>query len=441
MKHILVIGAGRSSSYLIDYLINHSETENWFVTVADMDEKLAYSRTKGRPKSACISFNVFNEAQRRDEISKADLVISMLPASMHGDVAKDCLQLNKHLATASYVSAEMRELHNEAKQKKLIFMNEVGLDPGIDHASAMKIIDEVHEQGGKIKIFKSYCGGLVAPESNDNPWGYKFSWNPRNVVVAGQSTALFRLQGKQSFIPPSRIFSQIEKVNIDSCGSFDGYANRDSLSYIEPYGLSGIDTILRGTLRHNNFCEAWDILVKLGLTDDAVKIPGSEKMTMKEITHAFLPSGSGSLRERLDFLLQRKMSNEIWMMIDYLELEGNHICTIPNASAAQVLQSLLEKKWLLKSDDKDMIVMQHQFVYELKGQLVRRNSSLVVVGDDNQYTAMAKTVGLPLAIASKLILQNKIPEFGVIIPVKSYLYQPLLKELETFNIIFNESTV
>ena len=236
--------------------------------MSDMSLELAQSKVGNHPNGKAIALDINNAAQREKAIASADMVISMLPAFMHSEVAKDCLRLNKHMTTASYVSAEMQALNEDAKKKGLLFLNEIGLDPGIDHMSAMEIIHQIKEKGGKIESFKSYCGGLIAPESNDNPWGYKFTWNPRNVVLAGQATAQYREEGKLKFIPYQGLFTQTEMIEVDGYGKFEAYANRDSLSYDEPYEIKGIPTILRGTLRYPGYCRAWSMFVKLGWTDD-----------------------------------------------------------------------------------------------------------------------------------------------------------------------------
>ncbi|MFN6039633.1 MAG: saccharopine dehydrogenase C-terminal domain-containing protein, partial [Bacteroidota bacterium] len=395
-------------------------------------------------KAKAISFDVSDSKVREQYISESDLVISMLPANLHGQVAKDCLRYRKHLATASYVSAEMQSLNEEVKNNGLIFFNEVGLDPGIDHASAMKIIDSIHNEGGEIETFKSYCGGLVAPESNDNPWGYKFSWNPRNVILAGQGTAQFLENGELKFIPYNRIFRQIEKIEIPGLGTFDGYANRDSISYREPYGLHHVKTLLRGTLRMDGYCAAWNVFVKLGLTDDSWKLPDWGEISWPQLLKAFLPGINNLSSElfQLGGILEDKISQD---KLEWLGIfDKKNKINISGKTPAQVLQSLLEKKWLLKANDKDMIVMQHVFHYrnqKNKDHVKKLHSSLVVIGEDQTYTAMAKTVGLPLAIISKMILQNKIQKSGVLIPVTADIYEPLLEELESYGITFQEKVI
>ncbi|MFO0357245.1 MAG: saccharopine dehydrogenase family protein [Sphingobacteriaceae bacterium] len=438
MKRILVIGAGRSTSSLIGYLLKHASANNWFVTVTDMDIELAKNKTKGYDLCEAKTFNVTNTNERQQFIQAHDIVVSMLPAFMHGDVAKDCVTFGKHLFTASYVSAEMKALDAQAKAKGVLLMNEIGLDPGIDHASAMKIIDELHSKGAIITSFKSFCGGLVAPEYNDNPWGYKFSWNPRNVVLAGQSTAQYYDHGKLKFIPYNRLFTQIDTIEVEGYGKFDAYANRDSISYKEPYHLKNISTLLRGTLRFPGYCVAWNVFVKLGLTDDTYKIHDADKMTYTDLLNSFLPEGTTSVKQRLREFMGSTYSDEIEAKLDYLELFSNKKIKLKEGSPAQLLQDLLEEKWKLKQGDKDMIVMQHLFEYELNGKAHHLTSSLVVKGDDEEHTAMAKTVGLPLAITLKNFVTGKFNLNGVQIPTVKEIYLPLLSELENLGIKFEE---
>lgn len=438
MNKILIIGAGRSTSSLISYLLKQSVSHNWQITVADSNIQLAETKIKGFTNAKAISLDVSNAGARESAIKAADLVISMLPAFMHGDVARDCVKFGKHIATASYVSEEMKALDAEAKQKGLLILNECGLDPGIDHASAMKIIDELKHKGAEITSFKSYCGGLVAPESNDNPWGYKFSWNPRNVILAGQGTAQFIENGSLKFIPYNRIYTQIDSIAVDGYGSFDAYANRDSIGYKEPYGLNTIKTLLRGTLRQTGYCKAWNVFVKLGLTDDGYKIRESNKLTYTQLIDSFLPDGKASTKEKLKAFMQNDWDADVEAKLDYLELFDNKKIKLAEGSPAQLLQDLLEEKWKLQHGDKDMIVMQHLFEYTLNGKSHKLTSSLVVIGDDEEHTAMAKTVGLPLAITVKNFLTGKFKLSGVQIPIVKEIYEPMLLELEELGIIFTE---
>ena len=439
MSKILIIGAGRSSSSLIDYFLSNAKLYSWHITIADANKKAVESKISNYMDVAtAVEFDVNNVVLREDLIKQSDFVVSMLPAFMHGDVARDCVRLGKHIATASYVSQDMKDLDAEAKQKNLILLNECGLDPGIDHASAMKVIHEIHEKGGKITSFKSFCGGLVAPESNDNPWGYKFSWNPRNVILAGQGTAQFIEEGKLKFIPYNRIYTQTETIEVEGYGKFDAYANRDSIGYKEPYGLNEANTMLRGTLRMPGYCKAWNVFVKLGLTDDTYKIKNANSLTYTDLLESFLPKGNGSVKEKLVAFMGTDMDAEVIVKLEYLELFSHKPIQLKEGSPAELLQNLLEDKWLLKTGDKDMIVMQHQFEYELNGTKMKLNSSLVVIGDDEIHTAMAKTVGLPLAITIKNFLTGKFKLYGVQIPIVKEIYEPMLSELESLNIIFTE---
>lgn len=443
MTKILIIGAGRSATSLIDYMLNNATQLSWKITVADMDLKLAESKVHGHANGTAIKFDIKDEEKRRQVIQQHDFVISMLPAFMHSDVARDCVEFGKHMATASYVSADMNALDAEARKKGLILLNECGLDPGIDHASAMKLIEEIHAQGAHISSFKSYCGGLVAPESNDNPWGYKFSWNPRNVVVAGQGTTQYLKDGKLKFVPYNRLFKETDSITVEGYGKFDAYANRDSVSYKEIYGLTNIKTMLRGTLRQHGYCKAWNVFVQLGLTDDTSKITHTDKLTYAALLDSFLPDIGGTLLEKLRQLLKTDWDSDIEQMMDYLELFSNKKINLSEGSPAQLLQALLEEKWKLNAGDKDMIVMQHLFEYSLPDQnkVNRLNSSLVVIGKDQEHTAMALTVGLPLAITVKNFLTKSFSLTGVQIPTQKQIYLPMLKELAERGIVFTETEI
>lgn len=440
MKNILVIGAGRSSTALINYLADHAEAESWRITLADMDLQLATEKANNHKFVTAKAFDIRNNDERKALISTHDFIISMLPAFMHGEVANDCVDLGKHMATASYVSADMKKLDGLAKQKGIVLLNECGLDPGLDHASAMKIIDDIHSKGGRISSFKSYCGGLVAPASNDNPWGYKFSWNPRNVVLAGQGTAQWLENGALKYIPYNRLFTQTDTISVTGYGEFDAYANRDSISYIESYGLQSISTMLRGTLRQRKYCKAWNVFVKLGWTDDTAKITNANQLTYTDLLEAFLPEKGNDVKQSLKSFVSESWDEEVEKMLDYLELFSHKKIPLKEGSPAQLLQALLEEKWFLRSNDRDMIVMQHLFEYTLPGSTTTKKlcSELVLEGKNQQITAMAMTVGLPLAITVKLFLQGKIPLSGVQIPTKAVIYEPLLAELKLHGISFTE---
>ncbi len=441
MRKILLIGAGRSASSLIKYLLENAAAENWELTVGDISLDLAKQKINNHPKATAIAFDVNNENQRILEIKQADIIISMLPASMHYTVAKDCVTYKKNLVTASYVSRELAALNNEAVKNGVLLLNEIGLDPGIDHLSAMQVINNIKKEGGEITSFKSHCGGLVAPESNDNPWGYKFSWNPRNVILAGQTTAQYLHKGKLHFTPYSRIFTDIETVEVEGFGKFDAYANRDSLGYIQPYGIDNAKTVLRGTLREADFCAKWNCLSTLGITDDTFVIENTNQLTYREFIESFVPSAYQSFEDFLDKQLHIPVSSDKYKAIEWLGILGKQKITLAKGTPAQILQSLLETKWKLNPNDKDMIVMQHQFEYTFQSKHRKITSSLVVKGDDPTYTAMAKTVGLPMAIATKLILNNNIKAKGVVIPLTEEFYNPILSELSKLGITFVEKEI
>jgi len=439
MKKILILGAGLSSSSLIKYLLDHSDEHNWKIRVGDMSIDVAKKKIDNHQNGEAIEFNVFNEQQRIEEIQNTDVVISMLPARFHHLVAERCVEFGKYMITASYVSPEVKALDKQAKEKGLLLLNEIGVDPGIDHMSAMKVIDEIKAKGGEMLAFKSSTGGLVAPEYDNNPWNYKFTWNPRNVVVAGQSVAQYIDHGKYKFVPYHQLFKRIEKLSILDVGEFEMYPNRDSLSYRETYGLEDIPTLLRGTLRRPGYCASWDVFVQLGVTDDTYQIEDSENMTYRAFINSFLPyNEKDSVEQKLCDYTGIKMDSETMERLKWVGIFEDTKIGLPNATPAQILQNLLEEKWALGPEDKDMIAMQHQFDYKLDGKTKRITSSLVVRGQDQVHTAMSITVGIPVAIATKLFLTGVINRSGVVVPTMKDVYEPVLKELKEYGIDFVE---
>ncbi len=441
MRNILVLGAGRSSTSLIKYLLNNAQEENWKVRVGDISEELAEMKVQGYERGEGFFFNVEGAEQRKREIEAADIVVSMLPASMHTQIAKDCIALKTPMVTASYISDEMKALESDALAAGITILNEVGVDPGIDHMSAMKVLDEIRAKGGKMDAFESFTGGLVAPESDDNPWNYKFTWNPRNVVLAGAAGAVkFKQEGTYKYIPYHKVFRRTEIINIEGYGLFEGYANRDSLKYREVYGLSEIPTIYRGTLRRKGFCKAWDIFVQLGATDDTYVIENSEDMTYREFINSFLsynPNDSVELKLK-SYMKIDQDEVELWDKLVWLDIFSDKKIGLKRATPAQILEHILKQKWSLKPDDKDMIVMWHKFVYKLNGVKHELHSSMVHIGKNQYETAMANTVGLPTAIATKMILNGVITTKGVIRPISPNIYNPVLDELKQYGIDFTE---
>jgi saccharopine dehydrogenase-like NADP-dependent oxidoreductase len=444
MKTILIIGAGRSTTSLINYLLAHAEKENWQLIIADLDVALIQRKIKDNPRATALAFDVFADIERTRLISKVDIVISMLPAHMHLPVAKDCIALGKHMVTASYISDDMKALDDEAKKAGVVLMNEIGVDPGIDHLSSMKIIDGIKAKGGKMLVFESFTGGLIAPDSEgDNPWRYKFTWNPRNVVLAGSGGAVkFRQEGLYKYIPYHQVFRRTEMIDVEGYGRFEGYANRDSLKYRKEYGLQDIPTIYRGTLRRPGFCRAWDVFIKLGMTDDSYVLENSSEMTFRDFTNTFLAySVNDSVELKLMHYLQIPQDSELMEKLTWLGILNNTRIPLEKATPAQILQYILEQKWSLEPNDRDMIVMFHKVGYELNGEKKMLESSMVTLGHDAVNTAMARTVGIPVAIATKLILNGVINTPGVHLPLSKEIYEPMLAELAEHGIAFIEKEV
>ena len=444
MRTILIIGAGRSASSLIQYLMAKSEKEQLHLIIGDLSLELAQKKTNNHPNATPIAVDIFNAQQRQDAIQKATIVISMLPAHLHIEVAKDCVLFQKHMVTASYISDAMQALDAEAKAKGLIFMNEIGLDPGIDHMSAMKVIDEIKEKGGKMLLFESFCGGLVAPESDTNIWNYKFTWAPRNVVLAGQGgAAKFIQEGAYKYIPYCNLFRRTEFLEVEGYGRFEAYSNRDSLKYRSVYGLDDVLTLYRGTIRRVGFSKAWNMFVQLGMTDDSYVMEGSEAMTYRQFVNSFLPyHPTDSVELKMRHILKIDQDDIMWDKLVELDLFSRiKKVGLKNATPAQILEKILSDSWTLQPEDKDMIVMYHKFGYELNGITSQIDSKMVCIGDDQMYTAMAKTVGLPVAMAALLILNGKIQTSGVQLPIQKEVYEPILKELESYGVVFNEQAM
>jgi saccharopine dehydrogenase (NAD+, L-glutamate forming) len=439
--HLLVIGAGRSTAYLTKYLFEKSNAEGFTLTVCDKDISQAEMLVKNHPRGKAEALDIFDPEARSSIIALHDIVISMVPASMHVMVARDCIALRKHMVTASYVSDEMRSFDQEAKEAGVVIMNEIGVDPGIDHMSAMKVLDDLRAKGAKLLQFESFTGGLLAPESElKNPWRYKFTWNPRNVVVAGQGGAVkFIQEGTYKYIPYHNLFRRTEYMDIEGYGRFEGYANRDSLKYRSVYGLQDIPTIYRGTLRRPGFCKAWDVFVKLGATDDSYVVENSAEMTHRQFINLFLAyNPTDSVELKLMHYLKIDQDSEIMEKLHWLGLFEDTKVGLADATPAQILEHILKKKWALDPSDKDMIVMYHKFGYSLNGKNEQIESSMVCVGEDATYTAMAKTVGLPVAIAATMIAKGVISTPGVHLPISREVYEPVLAELVDYGISFTD---
>lgn len=443
-RTVLVIGAGKSTSQLVNYFLKKSNAEQLAIVVGDISLENAQKLVANHPNGKAITLDVFNEKERQEAIQNATIVVSMLPARFHIEVAKDCVKYNKSMITASYISPEMQALDEQVKEKGLVFMNEIGLDPGIDHMSAMQVIDRIRNNGGKMLLFESFTGGLVAPESDTNLWNYKFTWNPRNVVLAGQGGAAeFIQEGTYKYIPYQRLFRRTEFLQVEGYGRFEGYANRNSLKYRSVYGLDDIPTLYRGTLRRVGFSKAWHIFVMMGMTDDSYQLQETETMSYRDFVNLFLPySPTDSVELKLRHHVKIDQDDLLWDKLIELDIfNPQKKIGLKNATPAQCLQRILEDKWTLAPEDKDMIVMYHKFGYELHGERKQIDATMVSVGSDQVNTAMAKTVGLPVAMATLRILNKQITTPGVQLPITPEVYEPILKEMEEYGITFKEYDV
>ncbi|HLY68463.1 MAG TPA: saccharopine dehydrogenase C-terminal domain-containing protein [Puia sp.] len=422
MKNILLFGAGKSATSLIEYLMNEVSINQWQLTVADNNVALIRAKIGQAPNTNAVVIDIENENLRKKQVEQADIIISLLPASLHFLIAKDCVEFKKNLLTASYVDDSIRKLEPEIIKNKLLFLCEMGLDPGIDHMSVMQLVNRIKNQQGRITSFKSHTGGLIAPESDDNPWHYKISWNPRNVVMAGASGAYYKENGVVKHIGYENLFDHCEIIEIDGIGKLAYYPNRNSLNYIDLYTLDNPDTFIRTTLRYPAFCKGWGPLVAAGLTDDKKNI-NSEKLTYEDWSKP----------------INAYVTEKNKKLLSYLGLFDDAPVLSSAKTSADVLQHLLETKLAMQPHDRDMIVMVHELVYELNNTPQTLKSSLIVLGENNLKTAMAKTVGLPLGIAAKLILQEKINLTGIHIPILPVIYEPVLQELAIHGIVFKET--
>lgn len=409
--------------------------------VCDADIELARTKIGNASNAVAVSVDVLHDEERAGLIASADIVISMLPPTLHFLVAKDCVQYGKHLLTASYVDDQIRSLSTEIEKKGLFFLCEMGLDPGIDHMSALNLFHKIKNQGGNITSFKSHCGGLVATESDNNPWHYKISWNPRNIVLAGKDGAVYRKDKQESSIAYNRIFKDCPDISIPGLYPLCWYPNRNSLSYIDLYDLHDVNTFIRTTLRHPAFCRGWHKLVNMGLTDTADHERIKECKTYADWFQMKIKPFVSSDKDWTNYMhmyITDKYKDEFHKQINFLGIESNVALPDGFGSSADILQHVLESKLKMQDHDKDLIVMLHEIEYELNGEKKNISSSLIVTGEDNRRTAMAKTVGLPLGIAVKLMLQEKLKLTGLHIPVLPEIYNLVLPELEKNGISFTE---
>jgi saccharopine dehydrogenase-like NADP-dependent oxidoreductase len=441
MRTILVAGAGKSSIYLIQYLLSHAPRNKWKVIVADGSAEAISEKINDSPYAEKAVVDITNRSEREPLVQQADIVVSLMPPHLHIELAKDCLKFKKNLITSSYISPEMKEMDAAVKEAGLMFMCEMGLDPGIDHMTANQIIHSVQRVAAVITSFKSYCGGLIAPESDDNPWHYKFSWNPRNIVTAGKGGARYLLNGKEVDVPYEKIFDNNKKIKVEGLGSLAYYPNRDSMRYLDLYDVPEIKTFLRATLRHPSFCKGWQAVINLGLTDEQDKVDTKGFSYAKWLKGKTAYGNGVTLQEHIVQKLNLDQSDKLVQMLDALGLfSEQEIKDLKASSSADVLLAALLSKWEMQPADKDMVVMQHEVEYLHKGKKIELTSTMVLKGENREHSAMAKTVGLPMGMLARMVLNNKVvPPKGVVIPNMPAVYKPILTELQHHGISFTET--
>ena len=439
MKNVLICGAGMSATDLISYMLQHADRYDWFVTVGDIVVETAEKKIGGHPRGKAVYFDCYDNDIMEQHIKDSDIVISLLPPGMHAAAAKIALRHGAHVVTASYTSQEMIDMHEEARKKNLTFLNELGADPGIDHMSGMRSIDFIGGKGGELTSFESYCGSLIAPESNDNPWGYKFTWSPMNVILAGSTGACYYEDGNLRCVPYHRLFENPKKIEIPGFRDFEAYENRDSVSFRKKYGLDDIPTFIRATLRYPGFCEAWNLLIKLGLTANNYPIDSSENMTYRDWVTSYLPGRNLNLENSLADHLGIERGGPLHQKLLWTDLLSERPINRVDGTPAEILLDLLLDKLKFNHGDTDMLVFYERIRYRLNGESHEHVSHLVTRGLDHDHTAISRTVGLPAAIGAKLILNGEIKSRGVLYPWTREVYDPVLDELSELGIAYSSS--
>ena len=443
MISILIVGAGKSSTYLIEALLKNTQkkTNKWNVVIADNDELNLKIKTINYPDAQTVVLDINNTLQRQKLVKNADLVVSLMPPHLHILLALDCLQFKKNLITSSYASEEMRALNQRVKDAGLMFMCEMGLDPGIDHMTASSIFDSIRRVVSEITSFKSYCGGLIAPESDNNPWHYKFSWNPKNIINAGKDGAHYLQEGEKIHVPYEQLFSHNKTIYCNGVGDLAYYANRDSLSYIDLYDLNESKDFMRATLRHPDFCKGWDAVIKMGITDTETNID-TTNLSYKSWISTLIGYDETNLSiEEFTWKKINLQDDKVKKMIVWLGIFSDELINKGNISSGDILLEILNEKWKMEEDDKDMVVMQHEIEYLHRGISHKLVSSMVVKGENSNFSAMAKTVGMPMAILAELLMNNSVKApIGVLIPTMTEIYRPILNRLQKYGIEFIEKT-
>lgn len=443
MKHILILGAGKSTSYLVTHLLGLAAERDWFVTVCDRSAATAQQRVQGHPKGQAVGLDINDTAARASLIGKADIVVNMLTRPYQYLIAVDCLNNNAHMLSASYEDIKVRTLDADAHRRNILILNEMGLDPGIDHMAGMSILERVRGAGGFVTSFRSYGGGLPAPEVAAGPLRYAVTWNPRNVLMAGEDGAIFKEDGKIKVLPFHQVFQRTWIVEVEGLGTMEAYPNRDSLAYEEILGLKQNHTIVRGTLRYPGWSETWQYIVHLGLANESLRIPNLRAMTYRELTEMFLPAMEGRMR------LEQQMANylgisptgHIMQNLKWLGLFSKDTIGIEAETVAEVMIRLMQEKFRLPDGARDLVVLVHEIeaVYPSeKNRVEKITHTMLEYGVPGGETAISRTVGLPLAVTTDLILGGKIPLSGCHIPTHPAIYQPVLAELKSAGLTSRE---
>ena len=437
MKHVLVLGAGLVARPLVRYLL---EEASFKVTVASRTLGKAEALVNHHPHGIGKAWETTDQQGLHDFVQQADLVVSLLPANFHVLVAEVCLSLKKHLVTTSYVSEAMQSLDRRARDNGVILLNEIGLDPGIDHMSAMKVIDQIRAQGGKVLSFKSYCGGLPAPEANTTPWNYKFSWSPQGVLNAATNSAVYLEGGREIEVPAQELFTHYHFLDVPGAATFEAYPNRNSLGYIEKYAIEGVQSMFRGTLRNVGHCETWKGLADLGLLNKkkSYRLSG---MTYRAFLEELLDcNDSDGLRDNIKKRLNLPGHSVFLHKLEWLGLLSGESIGMENGTALEIMARLMKERLSFQPQERDMCVMHHEFVAhypeEIKEELI--TSTLVDHGEPHGDSSMARLVSLPAAIAARAILEGEMDVRGVVIPVSKAVYEPLLAKLEKVGVRFME---
>lgn len=435
MKKVVLLGAGFVTRPLVHYL----SEKGFEIIIATRTVSKGHKLLEGSRKGDVIKVDATDENDLERPVKVGDIIISLLPYTFHVSVARLCLKHRKDMITTSYVKEAMAELHEEARKEGLIFLNEVGLDPGIDHMSAMRIIDRIHGKGGKVLSFKSYCGGLPAPEANTNPFGYKFSWSPRGVIMAGMNSARYLLNGREVYIPSENLFADMHTIDIEGLGTFESYPNRDSIPYIEKYGINEVKTMYRGTLRNIGWCSTWKKIVELGILKQEER-DNLDTLTWAEYVATLIPGENGiNLKKNISKFLGIGEDSDIMNRLEWVGLLSNEKIPLKKGNGIDLLTELLMDKLKYEKGERDMVVLEHRFIADYPDHREEITSSLIDFGIPDGDTSMARTVSLPAAIAARLILEGKIESKGVLIPVIPEIYKPILDELEELNIVCKET--